>query len=96
MHKYLAEYPPAPPDRVADAKKLFPYQTMSPEEYATREGHNWFCFSFGEYIYGDPQLNEWIHTLDDIFFTPGRLTEVRQQYLSPEEIKQAEESERDF
>ena len=96
MHKYLAEYPPAPPDRVADAKKLFPYQTMSPEEYATREGHNWFCFSFGEYIYADARLNEWIHTLDDIFFTPGRLAEVRQQYLTPEEIKQAEERERDF
>ena len=79
MHKYLEEYPPAPASREKDAKALFPYETMSAEEYAIREGSNWLCFSFGEYIYQDPKLNEWIHTLDDILFTPGRLTEFQEE-----------------
>ena len=93
MHKYLNEYPSVPAGRVEDAERLFPYQAMSPEEYAAREGHLWLCFSFGNYIYENEKLNEWIHTLDDIFFTRGRLQEVREKYLTAEEIKRAEEIE---
>jgi len=86
MHKYMSTYPPASPLRNEDAERLFPYRTMSAEEYAAREGFDWDCFSFGEFVYPDPVLNEWIHTLDDIFFTPGRLTEARNKYLDAEAI----------
>jgi hypothetical protein len=80
MHKYMDQYPPAPPSRVAFALSVLPYRQMSPEEYAAREGRNWLCFSFGDYVYNDAVLNEWIHTLDDILFTPGRLEDILRQF----------------
>ena len=93
MHKYLDQYLPAPASRVEDAEKIFPYKEISAEEYAAREGHRWASFSFGEYIYPDEKLNEWIHTLDDIFFTPGCLDKVRRKYLTEEEIEVIKEEE---
>ena len=96
MHKFLQEYPEAPEDIVNDAEKLFPYKEMSAEEYAAREGHGWACFSYDQFIYQNNELNEWIHTLGDIFATPGRMKEIRQKYLTPEEIKKAEEYENDI
>lgn len=80
MHQYLAEYPPAPQSRVEEAIRLFPYRAMSAEEYAARNGRDWMCFSFGEYRYEDPLLDEWIHTLDDILFIPGRLEETERKF----------------
>jgi hypothetical protein len=88
MHAHIAEYPPAPIDRVTEAEKLFPYRSMSPEEYAAREGHNWLCFSFDNYNYSSLELNEWIHTLGDIFFTNGRLRKAQEKYLTQSELAQ--------
>jgi len=88
MHRYLDEYPPAPQSRISDAEQLFPYRSMSAEEYAARYGRNWFCFSFGEYVYPDPVLNEWVHALDDILFEPGRLERVERRYLTEDEISE--------
>jgi len=96
MHKYLHEYPKAPEDRIQDAIKTFPYKSVSADEYAAREGHRWVCFSYGEYIYPDEELNEWIHTLDDIFSTPGKIKELRLKYLTPEKIKEVEKYENDL
>ena len=90
MHDYLHEYPDASEDRIREAIKQFPYKSISAEEYAAREGHRWLCFSFGEYIYPNKELNEWIHTLDDIFFTQGKLNELRLKYLTTDEIKKIE------
>ena len=69
MHKYIKEYPLASKDREEDAKKIFPYQSMSPQEYAELYQDKWYCFSFDDYIYEDEILNEWIHSLGDIFFS---------------------------
>jgi hypothetical protein len=63
----------ADPGREADAKRLFPNKQMTAEEYHAEEGDNWVCFSFGEYRYSDSDLDEWIHTLDDIFFANSGL-----------------------
>ena len=73
MHKHLSEYPKAPQDREEQAKEWFPYKEMSAEKYAAMEGHHWDCFSFDDYIYSDPILNDWIHSLGDIFFTKGAI-----------------------
>ena len=96
MHRHLDDYPPAPRLRVEDAEKLFPYRTMSPEEYAAREAHNWLSFGFGDFIYADPALNEWIHTLDDIFATPGRVEAARRKYLTSEEIDEIDRQSREW
>ena len=93
MHKYLNEYPQADKYRFEDAKKLFPYNDISAEEYAAREAHTWWCFSFDKYIYPDEKLNEWIHSLGDIFYTPRKVQELRLKYLTPEEIKNIEDYE---
>ena len=74
MHKYLDQYLPAPASRIEDAERIFPYKEIGAEEYAAREGHRWASFSFGEYIYPDEKLNEWIHTLDES--TVGEVQEV--------------------
>ena len=87
MHKYLNEYPPVPEWREEDAVKRFPYKEMSAEEYAAREAHNWVCFSYDEYIYNDSELNEWIHSLGDIFFTKGAVRAEREKHLTREQIK---------
>jgi hypothetical protein len=41
------------------------------------------------------ELNEWIHTLDDIFSTRGKLKELRLKYLTTDEIEKIEEYEKD-
>jgi hypothetical protein len=95
MHRYMNRYSPAPLSLVEAASSMFPYREMSAEEYAAREAHNWACFSFGQYIYEDASLNDWIHTLDDIFFTPGRLGEVQRKYLTPHEIEEIDRASRE-
>lgn len=88
MHAHVSEYPPAPMDRVMEAERLFPYRSLSPEEYAAREGHKWLSFSFDDFIYPSVELNEWIHSLGDIFFTKGRFREAQEKYLIQSELAQ--------
>ena len=63
----IDDLPLADTGREADARDLFP-QSMTPDEYAARHGHQWFCFSFDDYRYTDPALQQWIHRLGDILF----------------------------
>ena len=93
MHKYLDEYPPASPDREKDALEFFPFREMSAEEYAARESHRWLCFGYDSWIYQDPDLNEWLHTLGDILFTPGAVRKAREKFLTEEEIEYFEREE---
>lgn len=90
MHEYIHEYGPAPLDIESEAQALFPYKDMTPVQYAARYAHRWACFSFDDYIYSDPELNEWIHSLGDILFTAGAVEEARKAYLSPAEIEAIE------
>ena len=81
------ELPIADPGREEDARKLFPLD-MSPDEYAARHAHNWYCFSFDAYRYCDERLERWIHRLGDILFQregAPSLAELRRQYLTGEE-----------
>lgn len=94
MHKYLHEYGPAPVFYEEKARELFPFHEMSPEEYAAKEAHTIGCFSFDDYIYSDPVLNEWIHSLGDILFTPGALEAARTKLLAPEEIERIRQWEK--
>ena len=96
MHKYLREYPEAPTEREKEAKELFPYLDVTPEIFAAKNAHNFPCFSFGEYIYSESKLNEWLHTLDDILFTEGRLKEVQELYLSEKEIAKIKSLEKEL
>jgi hypothetical protein len=61
---------------------------LSPEEYAARYAHNWYCFSLDDYRYPDPTLQAWIWRLGGILFhrdgAPS-VDELRRRFLSPEE-----------
>lgn len=87
MREDLADLPMADAGREADARSLFPFD-MSPEEYAARNAHGWYCFSFDDYRYADPKVDAWIQRLGDILFRrPGApaLDELRERYLTAAE-----------
>lgn len=97
MIRHWAELPEAPRELEEDAKRHFPYRYMSAPEHAAREGHRYWCFGFAEYRYKDAALNDWVHTLADILFTPEALENVRQEILTAEErLKVQKEMQEDF
>ena len=70
----------------------------SPEEYAARCAHQILCFSMDDCRYQDPVVDAWISRLGDILFRRNgvpSIDELRQQYLTPEEIREAEAIEQD-
>ncbi|HYM59457.1 MAG TPA: hypothetical protein VEZ11_01050, partial [Thermoanaerobaculia bacterium] len=73
-----------------DARELFPI-AMSPDEYAARHAHQWYCFSFDDYRYSDPGLDRWVQRLGDILFERDgapSIDELRARYLSEDERRQ--------
>ncbi len=89
--------PLADEGREKRALELFRLE-MLPGEFAARFGHQFAPFAFDYYRYSHPGLTEWVQRLGDIFF--GRndaptLRQVRERYLTPDEIAAAEEHERD-
>ncbi len=83
----IDDLPMADPGRERDAHQLLDL-AMSPEEYAAREGHGWYCFSFDDYRYSDPAMETWIQRLGDILFQregAPTLEDLRAKYLTEEE-----------
>lgn len=68
------------------AHQLFPTE-MSPEEYVARFGSGWAMCSFPSYSYRDAKLDEWLQQFGALMRTPGKLDELREQFLTPEEIE---------
>ncbi len=86
------DFPTADPARERDAREMFP-RHMTPEEYAARHAHQWYCFSFDDYRYADTELDRWVQRLGDILFQRDgapTLTQLREQYLSEEERRAIE------
>ncbi|MDX2215267.1 MAG: hypothetical protein SFY66_18530 [Oculatellaceae cyanobacterium bins.114] len=69
------------------SRELFPYLSMSPEEYAAREGVNWLCFSFHNYCYQDEQFDDWIQRLSEILLNPNLMQKYQEELLTPEELE---------
>ena len=90
------ERPFAHPEFEKTAGELFPYKTLSPEEYAGREGINWGCFSFSDYRFQDAALDTWIQRLGMILFTAGLVDRYQKQYLTPDEIAEQEKQNEEF
>ena|SRR5258707_9096156 len=89
----LDELPMADPGREKDARQLFDF-TMSPDEYAAREGHGWYCFSFDDYRYSDQAVETWIQRLGDILFQregAPTMEELRARYLTENERQEIAE-----
>lgn len=70
--------------------------SLSYEEWAAFNVHEFAMFSFHERQYRDYRLNEWIKGLADWLFKPDlpeRLRAAREKYLTPEQIAEFEEFE---
>jgi len=93
----ISHLPMAPAEREIDALELFPFD-MSPDEYAARHAHKWYCFSYDDYRYSDGYVERWIQRLGDILFRregAPSLDELRARYLTDEERLKIEEQERE-
>lgn len=79
-----------------DAKKDFPYKTMSPEEYAVRFGYTIGAFSLHCYRYRDKELERWLCRLYVLLITPGLIEYYKKTLLTPEELAEITERENKF
>ena len=87
-----AERPPADAGREEFAKRMVA-EGFSPEEYAARFGHGWYCFSFGEVRFSDPAVDAWIQRFNDILFNLNgapTIAELRAKLLTPKEREEIE------
>jgi hypothetical protein len=88
MGEDRARLPLSDPPRERFASEYFPFREQSPEEFAARNAHAMFTFSFDDVRYRDPALDAWIGRLGDILFrrpgAPG-LDELRERFLTAEE-----------
>ncbi len=79
------ERPLADPARVEQARRLFPYRELSPEQYAARYAHAIGCSSFDDYRYPDPALGAWLDELHRLLRSSSELERCRRAHLSPAE-----------
>ena len=94
----LDELRPVLPEEEEIDFRRFRNLEFSPEEFAARFGHEFAMFPFHQYRYQRPGMIQWVQELSMIFFAPHlpeRLRQLRERYLTPEEIQQVEEYERD-
>jgi len=85
------------PETLAGIKAMFP-RDMSPEEYAARHAHTFYCFGFELLDLQDDELQSWLLRVADIIFARNgapTLDELRRKYLSPEEIDAIEKERRE-
>jgi hypothetical protein len=89
--------PLAEPWRVEQARRMFPFRELSPEQYAARYAHKILCSSFDQYRYPDPVLETWIDELHRLLLSSTELERCRRLHLSPAEYADiADSAERDL
>jgi hypothetical protein len=55
-----APRPPADPARRERARRLFPYREVSPAQYVANHGSAMRGFTYDDYAYPDPALQDWL------------------------------------
>src|SRR5438874_8072505 len=86
------DLPLATPSRERDARALFPLE-ITPDEYAALHAHEWYCFSFDDVRYADPELDRWIQRLGDILFKRNgapSVDDLRARYQNPKNANSSE------
>ena len=61
----VASRPAADPEREALAARAFPYQSVSPVEYADAHAADMPGFTYDEVAYADPELDAWLLALGE-------------------------------
>ena len=80
MNKRLCD--PAEEEYFGD---VFPWKTMSPEEYAARHSHLIGEFSLDRRQYSNDGFAQWISALGSILRSPLKVRECRQRFLTSAE-----------
>lgn len=52
--------PPADPDREALARRVFPFQSVTPAAYVAEHGAAMAAFTYDDARYTDPELDAWL------------------------------------
>ena len=92
------ERPLADPGREEMARQLFS-EGLSPEEFAARYSHCFWCFSLGDLSYPDPALDAWIRRFSDILHHENgapTVKELREKLLTPEEQQRIKQQIQDM
>lgn len=76
-------------------REHFPFEKMSPEEYAARNASGIFCFSLHERRYRDAKFDAWIQRLAEILFDWNVVNECRRKFLTQEEMQRELERDRE-
>ena len=66
-------------------KAMFPYRSMSPEEFAARRSHGIACFGLHRRTYGDPEFGQWVRRLGAILGDADETDRCRRNYLALDE-----------
>jgi hypothetical protein len=66
-----------------ELEKQFPWETMSPEEYAARNAPD--MFSLDRFKYKNSKFEEWLVRFGSIVRNVERMKECRKKYLTLEE-----------
>ena len=68
-------------------RKLFSYQTMSPEEYIARNAFHIMCFGAWRHRHEDKNLDAWLLRVHEIFRVPGLVEQCQEEFCTPEEVQ---------
>ena len=72
--------------------KQFPWNQISPEEYAARNSHLIGAFAFDEFKFKNLEFQKWIVRLGSTLRDAEKLEEYRKKYLSPKEYRKVKQA----
>jgi hypothetical protein len=52
------------------------------EEWVARNAHLLVTWGFGDFSYGDPELDAWVHAVPEIYGDKARLEDLQERYLT--------------
>ncbi len=87
--------PLASPQAEQELREHFPFQTMSPEEYAARNAADIACFSLDRFRYADRELDSWIQRVAEFVSDWTLVNECRKKYLTADEMRRAIERDKE-
>jgi hypothetical protein len=71
------------------------WRETSPEEWVARNIHNFALWGWADYRFPTPEFDAWIHEAGRIAADVGSRRALRERYLTPDEIAEAEAYEAD-
>jgi len=75
-------------------ERIYPFETMSPEEWVARNGPSWFGgFVFADYLYRNSKLEDWFLKIHSLISTRESIEALQQDILSNEEREEVRQQQ---